>query len=201
MLARPPAYREEFGWRSHSIFGALGLRPPVAQHSVAERDLMRKVATGARSIVEIGVAEGGSAYDMREVMDPAGCITLIEPFPRVAGVNISRFTAYRLVESVDRGRVTWIRGLSHEAVDRWSGEIDVLLIDGDHSYEATKRDFEDWSPHMAATGTVLFHDALLEAPWMDESFGSARFVSELRASDSPWKLAESADSLAAFRRA
>jgi predicted O-methyltransferase YrrM len=201
MLARPPAYREDFGWRSHSIFGALGLRPPVAQHSIPERDLIRRAAAGARSIVEIGVAEGGSAYDMREVMDPAGCITLIEPFPRVAGLNISRFTAYRLVESVDRGRVTWIRALSHEAVDRWSGEIDVLLIDGDHSYEATKRDFEDWSAHMAQTGTILFHDALLDAPWMDEGFGSARFVAELRASDSPWKLADSADSLAAFRRA
>lgn len=200
MPARPPAYRVDFGWRAHSIFGALGLRPPVAQHSLAERDLMRRVATGARTIVEIGVAEGGSAYDMRETMDPAGCMTLIEPFPRVAGVNISRFTAYRLIESVDRGRVSWMRELSHDAVRKWSGQIDVLLIDGDHSYEATKQDFEDWSPHVAPEGTILLHDALLDAPWMDESFGSARFVSELRVADVDWKLVDSADSLAAFRR-
>ncbi len=200
-MARPPAYRHDFGWRSHSVFGALNLRPASAQHSVAERDLLRKVATGARSIVEIGVAEGGSAYDMRTTMDPRGLLTLIDPYPRVAGVNLSSITARRLVGGLDRGRVTWMHALSHEAVQRWSGAIDVLLIDGDHAYEATKQDFEDWSPHVTDAGAILFHDALLDAPWMTEDFGSARFVADLRRSSSPWKLVDSADSLAVFRRA
>jgi predicted O-methyltransferase YrrM len=199
-MSRPPAYRQDFGWRSHSVFGALSLRPAVAQHSTAERDLMRKVATGARAIVEIGVAEGGSAFDMREVMDPRGVLTLIDPYPRVAGVNLSSFTARRLVHGVDRGRVSWMHELSHDAVQRWSGEIDVLLIDGDHSYDATRQDFEDWSPFVVAGGTILFHDAVMDAPWMTEDFGSARFVAELREAGGPWRLAESADSLAAFRR-
>jgi hypothetical protein len=36
---------------------------------------------------------------------------------------------------------------------------------------------------------------------MTEDFGSARFVADLRRSSSPWKLVDSADSLAVFRRA
>jgi hypothetical protein len=83
----------------------------------------------------------------------------------------------------------------------WQAQIDVLLIDGDHSYDATRDDFESWSPFVAPEGTILFHDALLDAPWMSEEFGSARFVAELQRSGSPWRLVDSADSMGAFRRA
>jgi predicted O-methyltransferase YrrM len=200
-MARGPAYRQDFGVRAHSVFGALGLRPPVAQHSTAERDLFQRVAAGARTIVEIGVAEGGSAWDMRTVMDPGGRLVLIDPYPRVAGVNLSSITARRLVNRAPRGTVEWVHALSHDAVRGWRGEIDVLVIDGDHSYDATRRDFEDWSPHVAGTGAILFHDAVLGPPWMSMEFGSAQFVAELREADSPWRFAESADSLAVFRRA
>jgi predicted O-methyltransferase YrrM len=200
MPSRPPEYRTDFGWRNHSLFGAINLRPAVAQHSLAERDLIRKTAAGARTIVEIGVAEGGSAYDARQVMDPQGTLTLIDPFPRVAGINLTSFTARRLVDSVDRGRVTWVHKFSSDAVKSWAGEIDLLLIDGDHSYEATRQDFEDWSPFVGPSGVVLFHDALLDAPWMTSEFGSSQFVAELRKDESTWRLAEGADSLAAFRR-
>ena len=33
----PPAYRADFSVRNHTLFGALGLRPAIAQHSTAER--------------------------------------------------------------------------------------------------------------------------------------------------------------------
>jgi predicted O-methyltransferase YrrM len=196
-----PAYQADFGWRNHSLFGALGLRPAVAQHSPAESELLKRTATGARSIVEIGVAEGGSAWDMRSVMDPEGTIVLIDPYPRVLGLNLSSITARRLVDGLDRGSTRWLHQLSSDAVRDWQGQIDVLFIDGDHSYEATRDDFESWSPHVAPQGTILFHDALLDAPWMTDEFGSAQFVAELQRSDSPWRLADSADSLGAFRRA
>ena len=38
--------------------------------------------------------------------------------------------------------------------------IDVLFIDGDHSYEGVKRDFVDYSPLVSDDGLVAFHDIL-----------------------------------------
>ena len=38
--------------------------------------------------------------------------------------------------------------------------IEVLFIDGDHSYEGAKADFERWSAFVQPGGHVLFHDAV-----------------------------------------
>lgn len=133
-------------------------------------------------------------------MDPTGEMHLIDTYPRVLGMNMSSIIARRLVGSVDRGRVKWIHARSDAVSPTWTETIDLLFIDGDHAYEAVKRDWEEWSPHVSPAGRIAFHDALLQAPWMDESFGSARFVAELNSDDGPWGIVDSADSLAVFGR-
>jgi predicted O-methyltransferase YrrM len=200
-VSRPPAYREDFGARNHTVFGAAGLRPAIAQHSRAEAELLQRHAAGAHTIVEIGVAEGGSAWDMRTVMDPDGTLVLIDTYPTVMGVNLSRITARRLLDGVNRGRVEWVRARSDDAIAGWSRPIDFLLIDGDHDYEPVKRDWEDWSAHVVPGGKVAFHDALTAAAWVDDSFGSARFVGELLTSPPDgWTLIDQADSMAILQR-
>jgi predicted O-methyltransferase YrrM len=199
-MTPPLLHQADLGWRNSTISGALRLRPALAQHSEAEGALLERVAAGKRSIVEIGVAEGGSAWHTRRVMDPAGTLVLIDTYPRRFGLNLSSIIARRLVEHEDRGTVVWRHERSDEAVKTWSEPIDFLFIDGDHDYEAVRRDYEDWSPHVTPDGTLAFHDALLGPSWMDESFGSARFVQELR-DRGDWTLVDGADSLAVFKRA
>ena len=195
-----PAHQRDYGWRASTVAGALRLRPAVAQITEAEGELIERCSAGARRVVQIGVAEGGSAWHARRAMDPAGTLHLIDTYPKVLGLNLSSIIARRLVDSLEGARVEWIRARSDDAVRSWSDPIDFLFIDGDHSYDAVRTDWNDWHGFVAPGGRVAFHDALLEADWMDESFGSARFVRELIEADGDWRLADRADSIAVFAR-
>jgi hypothetical protein len=54
---------------------------------------------------------------------------------------------------------TFINDFSFNAVKNWNKEIDYLFIDGDHTYEAVKRDFEDWYPYVKNGGIISIHDS------------------------------------------
>lgn len=40
----------------------------------------------------------------------------------------------------------------------WRGDVDFLIVDGDHSYNGVKNDLDAWLPHLAHHGTVFIHD-------------------------------------------
>ena len=70
----------------------------------------------------------------------------------------------------------FIRGLFDDAADCFDeGSIDFLHIDGFHTYDAVKNDFDTWLPKMTNTGLVMFHDTNVHR----KDFGVWRFWDEM----------------------
>lgn len=70
----------------------------------------------------------------------------------------------RLIQS------TFADGLRHFD----NGSIDLLHIDGFHTYEAVKQDFHSWLPKLSERAIVLFHDTTVR----ERDFGVWKFWSE-----------------------
>jgi Methyltransferase domain len=79
------------------------------------------------------------------------------------GDDVSTFRAYGRSEQ----RLHFIRADSHASKTRSmlvtilnGGHVDFLMIDGDHTYDGVRRDFEMYAPLVGQGNPIAFHDTL-----------------------------------------
>jgi len=77
----------------------------------------------------------------------------------------------------------WRMSFDHAASKVPDGSIDLLHIDGFHTYEAVRHDYETWKPKLAEGAWVLFHDTHVR----EGDFGVWRLWDELKTLY-PWHL-------------
>ena len=88
------------------------------------------------------------------------------------------------------------QGRSHELAATWREPIDLLFLDGDHSYEAVACDYRDWAPRVRPGGFLVLHDVVHEV-----HVGPRRVVDEMVRMDPNWIDGRYVDSMFIARRA
>lgn len=115
------------------------------------------------SVLEIGSGTGATMAAIARVADENAELISIDLPNEQFEYGISDEAVERTVqESLWQGQsFELIRKNSHEALEEVEGKtFDLLILDGDHSYEGTLRDFMDYSPLVRPGGLIVIHDIL-----------------------------------------
>jgi predicted O-methyltransferase YrrM len=163
-------------WK-HAFWDNLRLARQAQAHGAMQkvRELAPLIALLRRRrpkvVVEIGTARGGTFYAWCKVAESDAVIVSIDlPGGRFGGGYTGEDIAVLRRYGQAPQQLHFVQGDSHDEQTKATlleilnaKRIDFLMIDGDHSYEGVKRDFEMYSPLVTPGCPVAFHDILPHA--------------------------------------
>ena len=140
-----------------------------------------------QNVLEIGTYAGGTLYCLcRLAQSDATIISIDKPAGRFGGgYTDERAEEMQQLFPRDGQALNLIRDDSHlsstlerveEILD--GRQLDLLFIDGDHTYEGVKRDFQMYSPLVRQGGMIAFHDIVEHSP--ETGCEVARYWNEIR---------------------
>jgi predicted O-methyltransferase YrrM len=149
-------------------------------------------AARPRVVVEIGSARGRSTCAMALAcrQNGVGKVYAIDPhtendWSEGYGNSTMAFLTARLAEYELTPWCEVMRMTSSEAAAGWNLPIDMIFIDGDHTYEGVEQDFDSFRPWFTSRALVVFHDTLWEYEQDDQeqrpNIGVPRYMEKLRA--------------------
>lgn len=167
--ARLLAAIARYGWPTFRL-----ARRAITGHGALQRtwELMSLVGAvrrlAPRTVVEIGTHRGGTLYCWAAAAHPRAHLLSIDiPNPE-EGMGATEADYARLRPFLAPGQtLTCLRSDSHADETRAAlvgaldgSAVDFLWIDGDHSYEGVRRDFELYAPLVRPGGMIALHDIL-----------------------------------------
>jgi predicted O-methyltransferase YrrM len=131
--------------------------------------LLAKEGPGEGAIVEIGSFLGNSTIflaagarsgrgEVVHAIDPHSpeSMTQVPGDPDVSARFLSNLERFRV-----RDRVVYHRLQSVRTAAEWNaGPVRLLFVDGLHTYDSVRDDFNAWQPHLGSRWTVVFDDVL-----------------------------------------
>jgi predicted O-methyltransferase YrrM len=153
-----------------SIFTELAKSDSMTSESLLSRlyhYAKEAVTKGAGTIIEIGAYRGAATVALAMGAKDSGCghIYSIDPHKNFLGVLGGQFspedhTAFK--SRIHKYNVEeWVTHYCNDSAtiaQDWSKEINLLWIDGDHSYEGVATDLKLWLPFVADDGVVILDD-------------------------------------------
>ena len=109
-------------------------------------------------IVNIGAGAGTSALAFLEARLDARVITVDVQEAGVGSLE-GEENALREAGCWDDPRYAQVLGDSAQAGASWKEPVDMVFVDGDHSYSSVVRDIDAWLPHIKPGGIIAFHDS------------------------------------------
>jgi predicted O-methyltransferase YrrM len=144
-------------------------------------------------VLEIGTANGGTLFLFaRTAANDAHLISVDLPAGEFGdGYPIWRIPLYHSFAKPGQ-RIDLIRADSHDDLTRvrierllQGAKLDFLFLDGDHTYDGVKADFQMYSPLIRSGGLIAFHDITefndrVAAFIPERPFGVRRFWDEVK---------------------
>ena len=138
--------------------------------------------SGAKRAIEIGRWRGGTTVALAGAMGDGGKLWSIDVGEKEARVFHGRGLKFdeETREFLDRFGfdVELIVGDSR-TLEVETGEVDLVLVDGDHTYEGVKIDVERWGRRVRVGGALLLDDAVDEPIFGSHAETAGRVMQEL----------------------
>jgi predicted O-methyltransferase YrrM len=186
----------------HLLRFIFGLDRPHTQTTARERETLEKYASGAGAAIEIGVYEGINTVVISTALAKDGKAFGIDPFFKGAlGICYHKVIAkLHLKRNSVKEKVVLIEKFSFDAVGDVPEAVDLIFIDGDHSYEGIKKDWQLYADKLKPGGIMVLHDTSVVGSEAVGILDSVRFYNEVIRLDERYQWLESVDSMNVLRK-
>jgi len=112
--------------------------------------------------VEIGSYVGASSCFLAAGIGESSCkkIYCVDTWSNDAMSEGKRETYQEFLDNTRKYQnlISPLRGTSTDVANAFNEGVDLLFIDGDHTYEGVKADVDAWLPKLNKNALVIFHD-------------------------------------------